>query len=257
MNSLRHILRNDQCAIGSWINTVSPVAAELMSAAGFDFLTVDAEHSAVDVAGAQSLFQAIRSGNPDCAPLVRLPGIDHDVIRRFVDAGATGVIAPLVNSPEQARGVIRAVKYPPEGDRGVGFCRANMYGMDFDRATAAANDETFVCVQIEHIKAVENIDEILSVPGLDAVFVGPYDLTASMGVTAQFEHSDVQEAMQRILGACQENGIVAGIHAVQPDVAEVLRRIEEGYRFIAFSLDIVMLQRACVDGLAEIRRRIS
>ena len=137
-----------------------------MSAVGFEFLTVDAVHSAVDVAGAQSLFQAIRSGNPDCAPLVRLPGIEHDIIRRFVDAGATGVIAPLVNSAEQASGVVRVVKYPPEGDRGVGFCRANMYGMDFDRATAAANNETFVCVQIEHIKAVENIDEILSVPGL-------------------------------------------------------------------------------------------
>jgi 2-dehydro-3-deoxyglucarate aldolase len=228
-----------------------------MSAAGFDFLTVDAEHSAVDIAGAQALFQAIRSGNPHCAPLVRLPGIEHDVIRRFMDAGATGVIAPLVNSPEQARGVVGAVKYPPEGERGVGFCRANMYGMNFDQATAAANDETFVCVQIEHIKAVEHIDEILSVPGLDAVFVGPYDLTTSMGVTGQFEHPDVQGAMKRILVACEKNSVVAGIHVVQPDVEEVFRRFNEGYRLIAYSLDIVMLQQACVDGLAKIRQRIS
>jgi 2-dehydro-3-deoxyglucarate aldolase len=257
VSNLRHALQTGRCAVGSWINTSSPVAAELMSAAGFDFLTVDAEHSAVDVAGAQILFQAIRAGNPDCAPLVRSPGIDHDVIRSYVDSGAAGVIAPLVNSPEQARGVVRAVKYPPEGERGVGFCRSNMYGMDFDRATAAANDGTFVCVQIEHIEAVDNIDGILSVPGLDAVFVGPYDLTASMGLTAQFEHPDVQEAMGRILEACRKNGIVTGIHVVQPDVAEVLRRFEEGYRFIAYSLDIVMLQRTCLDGLADIRRRIS
>ncbi len=174
-----------------------------------------------------------------------------------MDVGATGVIAPLVNSPEQARGVVRAVKYPPEGDRGVGFCRANMYGMDFDRATAAANDETFVCAQIEHIKAVENIDEILSVPGVDAVFIGPYDLTASMGVTAQFDHPEVKGAMQRVLAACLKSGTAAGIHVVQPDPEEVLRRFDEGYRLIAYSLDIVMLQRACVDGLAEIRQRIS
>ena len=256
MNNFRHALQTGRHAVGSWLNTVSPVAAELMSAAGFDFLTVDAEHSAVDVAHAQVLFQAIRSGNPNCAPLVRVPGTDHDVIRRFVDAGAIGVIAPLVNSADQARGVVRAVKYPPEGRRGVGFCRANMYGIDFDRATAAANDETFVCVQIEDIEAVENIDEILAVPGVDAVFVGPYDLTASMGITAQFEHPDVLKALQRILEACRKHGVVAGIHVVQPDVEEFLRRFAEGYRLIAYSLDIVMLQRMSVDGLAEIRRRI-
>lgn len=256
-HTLRQRLRDGRCVVGSWLNTGSSIAAELMSAAGFDFLTVDAEHAAIDVPGAQVVFQAIRAGNPDCAPLVRLPGIEHDTVRRFMDAGAAGVIAPLVNSSGHARAVVRAVKYPPEGGRGVGFCRANMYGMDFDRATKAANDSTFVCVQIEHIEGVENIEDILAVPGVDAVFVGPYDLTASMGLTAQFEHPDYLEAVRHVLAACRKNGAVAGIHCVQPEVSEVVRRFEEGYRFIAFSLDIVMLQRTCVDGLAEIRERIS
>ena len=256
MNDLRNALQAGHCAIGSWVNTLSPVAAELMSAASFDFLTVDAEHSAVDVPQAQVLFQAIRAGNPDCAPLVRLPGNDYAITKRYLDAGAVGVIAPLINSPEQARELVRSVKYPPEGERGVGFCRTNMYGMHFDKAIADANDRTLVCVQIEHIEGVRSIDEILSVPGVDAVFVGPYDLTASMGITAQFEHPDMQKAMRRILEACKRHGIVPGIHVVQPDVAEVLRRYKEGYRLIAYSLDITMLHRACVDGLAEIRRQI-
>lgn len=256
MINLRQLLKEGGFAIGSWVNTLSPVTAELMSAAGFDFLTVDAEHSAVDVPQTQVLFQAIRAGNPDCAPLVRLPGNDYATTKRYLDAGAVGVIAPLINSPEQARELVRAVKYPPEGERGVGFCRANMYGIHFDEAIANANNQTLVCVQIEHIEGVRNIDEILSVPGVDAAFVGPYDLSASMGITAQFEHPDTQKAMRRILKACKRHGIVPGVHVVQPDVAELVRRYKEGYRLIAYSLDITMLHRACVDGLAEIRRQI-
>ena len=254
MINLRQLLQAGRCAVGSWVNTLSPVVVELMSAAGFDFLTVDAEHSAVDVPQAQVLFQAIRAGNLDCTPLVRLPGNDYAITKRYLDAGAVGVIAPLINSPEQARELVRAVKYPPEGERGVGFCRANMYGIHFDEAIA--NDQSLVCVQIEHIEGVRNIDEILSVPGVDAAFIGPYDLTASMGITAQFEHPDMQKAMRRILEACKEHGIVPGVHVVQPDVTEVIRRYKEGYRLIAYSLDITMLHRACVDGLTEIRRQI-
>jgi 2-dehydro-3-deoxyglucarate aldolase len=173
-----------------------------------------------------------------------------------MDAGAAGVIAPLINSAAEARDIVRAVKYPPEGERGVGFCRANLYGMEFDEAFRTANDDTFVCVQIEHVEAVRNIEEIVSVPGLDAVFVGPYDLSASMGVTAQFDHPEMQEAVKRVLDACENSDVAPGIHVVQPDVEEVFRRLDDGYRLIAFSLDITMLHRACADGLAEIRRRI-
>lgn len=257
MSNLRTALKKGRCVIGSWINTTSPVVAELMSAAGFDYLTVDVEHSAIDLPGAQVLFQAIRAGNPSCASVVRLPGNDYAVTRRFMDAGADGVIVPLVNSAEQVREVVRAVKYPPDGDRGVGFCRSNTYGMEFDKAIRTANDETFVCVQIEHADAVRNIDDIVSVQGLDAVFVGPYDMSASMGVMAQFDHPEMRKALKRVLDVCRDSHVTPGIHVVQPEVEEVLRRVDEGYRLIAYSLDITMIHRACVDGLSEIRRRIS
>ena len=254
MKNLRQVLQTGGYVVGSWINTCSPIVAELMAAAGFDFLTVDAEHSAVDVPQAQVLFQAIRAGSSDCAPLVRLPGNDYATTKRYLDAGAAGVIAPLINSAEQAREVVRAVKYPPQGGRGVGFCRANMYGMDFDEAVASANEQTLVCVQIEHVEGVRHIDQILSVPGVDAVFIGPYDLSASMGITGQFDHPKMIEARQRILDACREHGVAPGIHVVPPDVDEVVRRFHEGYRLIAYSLDITMLAKACQDGLANIRQ---
>lgn len=256
MTNLKDSLKKDSPVIGSWINSASPIVAELMAAAGFDFLTVDVEHSAVDLVQTQALFQAIRSGNPQCAPLVRLAGNSYAETKRYLDAGAAGVIAPFINTAEQAQELVRSVKYPPQGMRGVGFCRANNYGMRLSEAVAVANDETFVCVQIEHIEAVRNIDEILQVPGIDAAIIGPYDLSASMGLTAQFEHPDVIEAIDSIGAACQRHGIAGGIHVVQPDAADVVRRIRDGYRFIAYSLDITMLTKACLVGLQEIREQL-
>ena len=256
MKNIRQVLREGGYAVGSWVNTCSPVAAELMAAIGFDFLAVDAEHSALDIGQVQCLFQAIRSGNGDCAPMVRLPGSDYAVTKRFLDAGAAGVIAPLINSAEQAQQVVSAVKYPPAGARGVGFCRDNMYGLDFDSAVASANERTLLAVQVEHIEAVQNIDEILSVKGIDAVFIGPYDLCASMGIMRQFDHPKMVDATGRILDACKAHNVAPGIHVVQPDVDETLRRIDEGYRLIAYSLDITMLAESCQAGLEAIRKKI-
>ncbi|MDA7668616.1 aldolase/citrate lyase family protein, partial [bacterium] len=161
---------------------------EIMAGAGFDFLCVDVEHSAVDLPQTQALFQAARSGNPACHPIVRLHGVDYSLVKRFLDIGAGGVIAPLVNTPEQAEQLILATKYPPVGNRGVGFCRANEYGRNLKQHFDHANDDIMVAVQIEHHQGVDNIDAILNVKGVDAVFIGPYDLSASLGVTAQFEH---------------------------------------------------------------------
>lgn len=254
MKSVKDLLRGGKSALGSWLGTASPIVAELMAACGFDFLAVDAEHSAVDLPQAQALFQAIRAGNPDCAPLVRLPGTDYSVTKRYMDAGAAGVIAPFVNTPDDAREVVRAVKYPPEGERGVGYCRDNVYGMELEETVAAANERTFVCVQIEHIKAVRDIDAILAVPGIDAAFIGPYDLSASMGITAEFDHPDYTAARDRVLEACRAQDIAPGIHVVQPDPGEVAARINEGYRFVAYSLDITMLAHACRSGLDAIRK---
>jgi 2-dehydro-3-deoxyglucarate aldolase len=249
-------MHEKEIVIGSWVNTASPIVAELMAACGFDFLTVDAEHSAIGLPEVQSLFQAVRSGNPDCAPFVRTPSHDYRDVKRYADAGAIGIICPLVNTAKQAAEVVSAVKYPPQGARGVGFCRDNLYGMRLSERVADANDETIVCVQIEHSEAVKNIDEILAVEGVDVAFIGPYDLSASMGITAQFDHPDYIAAKGQILEACMKHDVVAGIHVVQPNADEVAKACEEGYRFVAYSLDITMLMDACTRGLSDIRRQI-
>jgi 2-dehydro-3-deoxyglucarate aldolase len=252
--SLRQRMLAGETLIGSWINSGSPVIAELMAACGFDFLCVDVEHSAVDLPQTQQLFQAIRSGRRECGAIVRLHGVDYAFVKRYLDAGACGVVAPLVRTREEAELLVQAAKYPPMGLRGVGFCRANSYGLRLADECARANDEVFLAVQIEHIDAVSNIDAILSVPGIDAVFIGPYDLTASMGITAQFEHPDYLAARATILAACRRHEVAPGIHVVPPSPAQVQARIAEGYRFIGYSLDITMLTTACTEGLTALRR---
>lgn len=255
--SMRQRMRAGETLLGSWINSGSPIVAELMASCGFDFLCVDVEHSAVDLPQTQQLFQAIRSGQPDCEAIVRLHGVDYAFVKRYLDAGARGLVAPLVRTREEALMLVQAAKYPPMGLRGVGFCRANSYGLRLADECARANDDTFVAVQIEHIDAVNNIDAILGVTGIDAAFIGPYDLTASMGITAQFEHPDYLAARATILAACRRHAVVPGIHVVPPDSAQVKARIAEGFRFIGYSLDITMLTTACTRGLAEIRQGLA
>jgi 2-dehydro-3-deoxyglucarate aldolase len=256
MKNIRQALKEGKTLVGSWINSGSPIVAELMAATGFDFLCVDAEHSAVDLPQAQQLFQAITSGNPDCAALVRLHGVDYAFVKRYLDAGARGVVGPLVCTAEEARLLVEAVKYPPMGNRGVGFCRANQYGLNLKAEFDRANDHNMVAVQIEHIKAVENIDAILSVPGIDAVFIGPYDLSASMGITAQFDHPDYIAARDKILAACKRHGIAPGIHVVPLDTDQFIKLAKEGYQLMAYSLDITMVLTACQQGLEKIRKGI-
>lgn len=257
VNNFRERLVSGHHAVGSWINTRSAVVAELMAATGFDFLVVDSEHSAVDVPKAQDLFQAIAAGNPDCAPLVRLPGSDYDTTKRYMDAGAIGVIAPLVNSASQAVEVVDAVKYPPLGRRGLGYGRSSKYGLEIKKEISSANEYTFVCVQIEHIDGVENIDEILAVQGVDAVIIGPYDLSASLGIPGELDHPDVIAAQRRILAACETYRVVAGIHVVRPDAGELIARFREGYRFLAYSLDITMLASVCQSGLKQFHELVA
>ncbi len=242
--------------VGSFVNTASPICAEIMARAGFDFLAVDAEHSPVDVPQAFSLFQAITAGNPQCAPLLRLPHTGWAEIKRYMDAGAAGVIAPLVKTRTQAEEVVDAVKYPPQGKRGVDYCRSNGYGAELAEHVQTDNERTFVCVQVEHVDAVSNLSDILSVPGVDAVLVGPYDLSASMGLTAQFEHTDVVEAIKHVHHTCRAKGIVSGLHVVQPDPKVLAARVREGYGLLSFGLDITFLTNACRQGLAGIREEL-
>jgi 2-dehydro-3-deoxyglucarate aldolase len=255
MESLKSKLARSQFTLGSWITLAHPAIAEIMSNAGFDWLVIDLEHSVVTIREAEELIRVI-SLSGSC-PLVRLSINDPVQIKRIMDAGAHGVIVPMVNSAEDAKRAVEAVHYPPEGKRGVGLARAQGYGNTFDRYLKWLDQESIIIVQVEHIEAVNNLKEILAVDDVDGFIVGPYDLSSSLGVPGQFNHPAINEAMGRILSTGVAASKVAGIHVVEPDPAALQKRVDQGYNFVAYSLDIRMLDRICRSGIDAIRNKMS
>jgi len=249
--SLKHRLAAGELTIGSWITLGHPAIAEIMARAGFDWLTIDLEHSTITLEQAGQLIRVCDlCGAP---PLVRLSANDPVQIKRVMDAGAHGVIVPMVNRAPEAEAAVAAVRYPPAGGRGVGLARAQGYGASFAQYRQWLETEAVVIVQIEHITAVENLEEILAVEGVDGFMVGPYDLSGSLGRPGDFEHPEMLAAMERILAAAGRSGKPAGLHVVEPDPAELKRRADEGYRLLAYSVDIRMLDVACRQGLKRLK----
>jgi 2-dehydro-3-deoxyglucarate aldolase len=235
---IRESLKTDKPSIGSWIQIPHGSVAEIMGQAGYDWVAIDMEHGSVCAQQLPDLFRALELGGT--LPLVRLAqGMPKDC-KQALDAGAGGVIVPMVESAKQLKEVRDACCWPPAGKRGVGFSRANLFGKYFKEYTAEAQAPLLVAM-IEHICAVENLEEILKVEGLDAVLIGPYDLSASMDISAQFDSPEFVKAMNRIRMICRNQGIPCGVHVVMPEPRELKKRIEEGYRFIAYSVDAVFL----------------
>jgi 2-dehydro-3-deoxyglucarate aldolase len=247
---LKKRLGKRELTIGSWLQTGSPIVAEIMAQAGFDWLVVDMEHSATGIEKAQSLIQIIDLAG--CVPLVRLSSNDPVLIGRVMDAGSHGIIVPKVNSVDDAVEAVKAVRYPPDGTRGVGLWRAQGYGFDFDRYKKWQATESIVIVQIEHIDGVNNLEKILRTDGVDGFIIGPYDLSASLGIPGELEHADFRAALAKILQTAKEIDALMGIHVVVPDPSVAKEKIKEGYRFIAFSIDTLFLGQSCRDGLNQI-----
>lgn len=250
-DTLRSALRAGQPVFGTWLQFGHPAIAEIMARAGFDWVAIDLEHSTIGVETAASLIQVIDLAG--CAPLVRLSASDPVQARRMMDAGAWGVIVPSVPSAAEARRIVDAVKYPPQGTRGVGLARAHGYGTRFAEYLQSSHDGSIVIPMIEQKEAVERAEEIVSVPGVDAVFIGPYDLSASYGVTGELSHPLVRAAMARVLAAAAACGKPAGIHVVHPPVAQVADRLREGFRFIAYGGDMLFLTPALAQAGADLR----
>jgi len=245
--SFRQRLKDHEALVGTIVSLASPEVAEVLSAAGFDWLFLDAEHSPLAALAIQRILQG--AGSTPC--LVRLASGDEVSIKQALDVGAAGIIAPLVNSAAQAEQVVRWAKYAPLGMRGVGVGRAHGYGFTFQEYVAKANAETVVVVQAEHIDAVNNIEAIVQVPGVDAVLVGPYDLSASLGYLGEVSHPDVVAAIERVTQACRAAQIPLGIFGM---TAEAVRPfIERGYTLLAVSLDTVLLGTAARQLLAQLK----
>jgi len=228
-----------------------PAIAEIMARAGFDWLVVDLEHSTMSLESAGELIRVIDLCG--VAPLVRLTSNQPDQIKRIMDAGAHGVVVPMVNSRAEAERAVAAVRYAPKGNRSVGLARAQRYGPGFQDYLEWQKGGPIVIVQVEHRDALERLDDILTVPGVDGFIVGPYDLSCSLGIPGQFEHAVFLSAMEQIRSAAQRLYLVSGLHVVEPDNDRLAQALREGYRFIAYSVDIRLLDVGVRNGLNRFR----
>jgi 2-keto-3-deoxy-L-rhamnonate aldolase RhmA len=229
--------------IGSWITLNHPSIAEIMADAGFDWLCVDMEHSVIDYFEAQQLIASIQSKG--IKAFVRVGENNTRIIKRVLDAGADGIIVPMVNTVEDAQKAIDAIKYPPKGKRGVGLARAQKYGFGFDEYKNEKADSIQLIVQIEHYEALQNLDDILQMDGIDGSFIGPYDLSGSMGKPGKYDDEDVKSLLKKYESTSSNYNKWIGFHVVPPDYKMVDEKIKKGYNFIAFSLDTVLLGEMC------------
>lgn len=247
IQAVRQKLRDGKPSIGSWMQIPNGSIAEIMGQSGYDWVAADLEHGAFSLHQLPDIFRALELGGT--LPLARLARGHIKDCKQALDAGAGGVIVPMVESAAQLVDVVAACRWPPAGTRGVGFSRANLFGKHFD-AYAQEAQAPLIVAMIEHERAVDELAAILQVPGLDAILVGPYDLSASMGLTAQFEHSRFTGLIQRIVDTARAQRIPCGVHVVDPDRAVLEQRLAQGYRFIAYSIDAVFLRRASAAPLA-------
>ena len=235
---IRKKLQTGKPSIGSWMQIPNSSLAEIMGQAGYDWITVDLEHGSISVHQLPDIFRAIQLGGT--LPLARIANPRPDDCKQALDAGAGGIIIPMVENANQVKTIRKACCWPPVGNRGVGFSRANLFGKHFDEYQQEAQSPMLIA-QIEHINAVNNLEEILQVEGLDAIIVGPYDLSASMGITAKFENTQFKKVLTKIIEACVQHNVTYGYHVVEPKLENVTKRISQGYKFIAYCSDGIFL----------------
>ncbi len=250
---LKQKLKDNDLTVGGWVMIGHPAVGEIMARAGYDFVTIDIEHSAITTSEMENIIRAIQYGGAPA--IVRLTNNDENLIKRVMDSGATGIIIPLVRTPEEMARGVAAMYYPPHGQRGVGLARAQKYGFTNglqDYQTWLAREG--VCIaQIEHIEAVHNLEAILSVEGVDGYILGPYDLSASMGLIGQLDHPDVRAAIAKVAEIGKKLGKPGGIHVVEPDEKRLKEAIAQGFTFLAYSIDTRIIDATVRAALKEVK----
>lgn len=258
LNHVRQRLQRGEPSIGTWLSLPSPEAAEYVSTLGFDWLVVDTEHNAIDIRTLGQMFSAMAVSG--VAPMVRIPWNSGENIKRVLDAGAWGIVVPMVNTREEAELAVANTKYPPEGIRSVGGSRHAMsFGTSAKEYYGHANDQILVVVQIEHIDGVNNAEEILSVPGIDACFIGPNDLAASMGlgigVPLESDQPELVDAIMHIRDTAKKHGVAPGVHTSGAEGMNA--RIEQGFQFCALASEMKYLMGGLGEAIGQLNWQAS
>ena len=243
--------RGKNARIGTWITVPHPSIVEMLASTDFDWLCVDLEHSPVSRLELQTAIAIIQGKGKKA--FVRVPQNSHLEIKFPLDAGVDGIIIPMVNSASEARLAVSNCLYPPAGNRGVGLARAAGFGFEFENHMAKNLNELEIIVQIEHIKAVEEIEEILSINKVTGVFLGPYDLSGSMGIPGQFDDPRMVAAIAKVAKKTVQANKILGAHVIAPSAAKVEEYLNLGYNFVAFSTDTLFLGHKIKDELSRIR----
>lgn len=247
-HDFRKRLRERQTLLGTIVSSTDPASAEVLAECGFDWLFIDAEHGPYETTDLLPVLRAVDHRIP-C--IVRVPASEEIPIKKTLDIGATGIIAPQTNTVEQVESVVRYCRYSPNGNRGVGLSRASTYGLGLTEYVGSANDEVAVIVQAEHIEAVENIEQIVKVEGVDAIFIGPYDLSASMGKMGEVTAPDVVDAIEHVTKVCDAAKMPLGIFGVSAE--SVKPYIERGYSLIVSGVDVLIMAYAAKGMLSTLR----
>ena len=246
--SFKEKLKKKDLLIGTILSLPSPEIAEIITNAGFDWIFVDAEHGTFDINGIQKILQV---ADDNCPCIVRAPGISKIWIKKLLDTGIQGIIFPLVNTEEEAREIVNLCKYPPDGTRSIGIGRAHKYGMKFNEYISSANKDISIILQIEHKEAVKNFESIISVPGIDGIFIGPYDLSGSLGKIGQVNDPEVQDNISFVKNTCDKAGMPVGIFGA--DAKAVKPFIKEGYTLITIGLDVMFLGKTLGSLIEEVK----
>lgn len=237
-NTVKAKVKRGEPSVGTWVSSGSPLITEALAHTDFDWLTIDLEHNAIDLQDCVNCLYAM--SYTDKVPFVRVPWNDPQIIKRVLDIGALGVVIPDVKNPEEAEQAVKASRYAPDGFRGIGSTRGQLYyGADYYQK---ANEEVCVVLMIEDVEAVEKIDDIMQVPGVDVCFIGPNDLASSLGVPLGLDnpHPDHKAAVRKVLEAGKRHGVPVGIHCASPQ--ELARRIDEGFTWLPIGSDIRLLR---------------
>jgi 4-hydroxy-2-oxoheptanedioate aldolase len=251
-NNLKEKLKEGKNVFGPFMKFTDPAAFEIMGFAGFDFVIIDAEHGPISIQNAQNMIRAAET--TDITPIIRVANNDEELILRALDIGAQGIEIPQINTKSKAIKAVKSVKYSPEGERGV--CRyvraANYSSLDKFKYFKSANKETMIIAHIEGVEGINHLDEILNVSGIDVIFIGPYDLSQSLGIPGQVNHSLVVEKMKKVVTKCLENNISVGTFA--DDIQTAKKWISLGVQYMSFSVDVGILYKASKQIIEKLKK---